>query len=92
MNQWFGPGNRWPSNQNYPEPVNKNVSFSSNVPLGEALYRIKLYQTAYNTKYKYAINYTLLGVSEIDGVSDDLLEFFDARPIELLPQKPEDFD
>lgn len=72
VNQWVGPGIRMSPSEF--KSKNELISFHTDMPLHQALARLRQHQDAYNAHYSLAVNFTLLSVSEIPRVPLQQLE------------------
>ena len=84
MNEWIGPGNRWPANKPQPIVRERHMSFATRLPLAQAMEQVLEYQHAYNSHYTMAVNFGLISVCDIPDVNDKILEELRVEIIENL--------
>ena len=92
FNQWTGPSDRMTEFLRSTIEVNQTlVSFSTSLPLQDALKRVSAYENAYNSFYTLGLTLSLISVSEIPDVDQQVLSDLGVDSVELLAQKPKDF-
>lgn len=91
MNEWIGPGRKFNHEETMYIPISeKTVLFATNMFIEDAFDSIMRYQKYYNQKHRLAINFTLLGISEMESVNFDLLEEFKVTIVEYLQTEDEE--
>ena len=92
LHEWLGPP-RFPCKAlaNW-VPKERTVALATAMPLGDALARIKGYESAFSAKGSLVIEYRLLSVSVIEAQAPELLASFDVFMVESLKQSPEELD
>ncbi len=100
---WFGPSRkthpvRTDFKNFYPdhpiiEPETRTEAFVTMLPLGEALDRVYLYETLFKEHSLYtASEYSLIGVTSIENLTEDQIYHAKLRIVEELPQHLSDFE
>jgi hypothetical protein len=85
MKEWIGPKR----DHTYPdgkEPMVREtvIGMATRMPLGQALHSVRKYELAYREKYPLAIEFTLIGVTEIADVSNGELIFGRVELVESM--------
>lgn len=91
MNEWVGPGDRYPSDQPQPAGSERIIAVATRLPFVQALERVRAYEAAYNAHYRLAVNLRLLTVCPIPETDDELLESLQVEIVEKLAQTAADF-
>lgn len=96
FNEWFGPGRHASDTIPKAHQVDESITqtgFVTGMELPEALLHVHAYEIAHNNRFvATAIHFTLLSVSKIDYLDEDIREKMDIQLIEALPIIPEEID
>lgn len=96
MLEWLGPSSsalRLRAPEHRCKAKTSHVSFYSELPQDETLAIILKYQAAYNQRYgeTTAVNFTLLGISQVDSMSVESCVRLQVNLVSRLQQDPADF-
>ncbi|MDR3389933.1 MAG: hypothetical protein P4L92_23090 [Rudaea sp.] len=88
MNQWLGPGVHMAEPQRSAVKVMEGlIAFATELPLADALQRIKEYERAFNgDRTSLGMTLSLIGVTTVDAVALEIFNSVNVRMVETLPK------
>jgi len=93
MHEWLGPGRKMTiEEKEKTRVIERHIAFATNMTEEDALKRISQYQRSYNDKFFLAVNFSLLNISTIRKIPEDILNNLQVPMIESLPSTVNEFE